>query len=75
MEINEVHADAIYEEMREERAGVNEFTGIERPAPLPPMSPFGPDVEEEDEEEDEDYSLEDEYRDKGMSRSDFYSGF
>lgn len=40
MEINEEHADAIYEEEREKRAGVDKFTGIERPSPMPAMSPF-----------------------------------
>ena len=64
MEINEEHADAIYEEEREKRAGVDKFTGIERPSPMPAMSPFEY-VESDAEEflEDSASKEADEYRD------------
>ncbi len=71
MEINEMQADAIYEEMREERAGISKICGVERPAPLPAMSPFEPELEDED--EDEGMDLNESYRDKGLDRSMFLS--
>ena len=76
MEINEVHADTIYEEEREKRAGVDKFTGTERHAPMPPMSPFSPVRTEDDDDdasEDSYSSIGDDYRDRGMSPGDFLS--
>ncbi len=62
MEINEMQADAIWEEMREERAGISKICGVERIEP-----------ELDDEDEDEGMDLNESYRDKGLSRSDFLS--
>jgi len=79
MEINEMHADAIYEEMREERAGINKITGVERPAPMPPMSPFGSELDEKEKHDSdaEEFKNESKHKsfdalsDAGMSMRDF----
>lgn len=79
MEINEVHADAIYDEMKEELAGISKICGVERPAPMPAMSPFEPEkstmqkLHEAEMAEEEESNDDDDYQDRGMRRSDFLS--
>ncbi len=79
MEINEMQADAIYEEMREERAGISKICGVERPAPLPAMSPFEPEeksvmqLQHEQDLADGEISEDDDYQERGMHRGDFLS--
>ena len=74
-----MHADAIYEEMREERAGISKICGVERPSPLPAMSPFEPEeksvmqIQHEKDLADGEISSDDEYQERGMHRGDFLS--